>query len=250
MDGYEGETPESAGENYHMDEAAPAGLAFAVLTALWDRRRTGRGGLIEFAQAENVMQEIGEYFLDYQLNDRNPPIRGNSDPHLLQDVFRAVEDDRWVAISIRDDQDWQALAKEIGGEGLDLGASAAGRREHSRRLRDQIAAWAAPQSSERIVARLQSVGVPAGEVMTELRVLDDPHLRARGWFQERTHPAVGTHRYPGPHWRADGFDLAFGRPLPGFGEDNEYVYLDLLGYTAAEYAALVERRLVTDEQFA
>ncbi len=26
MDGYEGETPDTAGENYHMDEAAPAGL--------------------------------------------------------------------------------------------------------------------------------------------------------------------------------------------------------------------------------
>jgi crotonobetainyl-CoA:carnitine CoA-transferase CaiB-like acyl-CoA transferase len=86
--------------------------------------------------------------------------------------------------------------------------------------------------------------------MTELRVLDDPHLRARGWFQERTHPTVGTYRYPGSHWRADGFDLAFGRPFPGFGEDNEYVYLDLLGYTEAEYADLVARRLVTAEQFA
>ena len=59
MDGYEGDTPDSAGENYHMDEAGPAAMAFAVMAALWDRERTGRGGLVEFAQAENVMQDIG-----------------------------------------------------------------------------------------------------------------------------------------------------------------------------------------------
>jgi crotonobetainyl-CoA:carnitine CoA-transferase CaiB-like acyl-CoA transferase len=250
MDGYEGETPETAGENYHMDEAAPAGLAFAVLAALWDRQRTGRGGLIEFAQADNVMQEIGEFFLDYQFNHRNPPIRGNADPYVLQDVFPTAEEDRWVAIAIRDDRDWRALATQVPGDWVDAGGTAAGRTEHSARLRAGIARWTATQPSEEIVRRLQAIGVPAGEVMTELRVLDDPHLRARGWFQERTHPTVGTHRYPGHHWRAEGFALAFGRPLPGFGEDNEYVYRNLLGYSEAEYAALVERRLVTTEQFA
>jgi crotonobetainyl-CoA:carnitine CoA-transferase CaiB-like acyl-CoA transferase len=206
MDGYEGEPPDSAGENYHMDESAPAGLAFAVLAALWDRDVTGRGGLIEFAQAENVMQDIGEFFLDYQMNDRLPAVLGNTDPCLLQDAFRTIEDDRWVVISIRDDRDWQALAGVVGSaDWLGLG---------------------------------------------EQRLLADPHLAARDWFKERTHPAVGTYRYPGHPWRADGFDVAFGRPVPGFGEDNEYVYKQLLGYSDEAYQDLVDRRLVSDEQFA
>ena len=71
MDGYEGEEADSAGENYHMDEAAPAGLAFAM-AALLDREHTGVGGLVEFAQAENVMAEIGEFVLDAQVNGRVP----------------------------------------------------------------------------------------------------------------------------------------------------------------------------------
>jgi len=50
--------------------------------------------------------------------------------------------------------------------------------------------------------------------------------------------------------RAAGFDTAFGRPVPGFGEDNEYVYKKLLGYTDATYDDLVQRSLVTDEQLA
>ncbi|HEY0533493.1 MAG TPA: CoA transferase [Actinoplanes sp.] len=263
MDGYEGEPPDSAGENYHMDESAPAALAFAVLAALWDREATGRGGLVEVAQAENVMQDIGEFFLDFQMNHRLPQVLGNTDPGLLQDAFRAAEDDRWVVVSIRDDRDWAAFAGVVGGvvssvvgsvvgeaDWLDRGRTAADRRTNSRALRDGIAAWCAGLPSDEIVARLQEARVPAGEVMSELRLLADRHLAERGWFKERTHPAVGTYRYPGHPWRADGFDLAYGRPLPGFGQDNEYVYKQLLGYDDETYDDLVARRLITEEQFA
>ena len=76
------------GENYHMDEAAPAGLAFAVLVALWDRETTGRGAVIEFSQAENVMAEIGEYLVDLQRSGQTPAVLGNTDHQLFQDVCR------------------------------------------------------------------------------------------------------------------------------------------------------------------
>lgn len=251
MDGYEGEEPDSAGENYHMDEAAPAGVAFAVMAALWDRERTGLGGLIEFPQAEAVMAEIGEFVLDYQMNDRNPEVLGNTDLHMLQDVFLSADEDRWLAVSVRDDRDWAAMADLVDPEGLaGMGESAALRAENSAAIRAVLAGWCRTRPAEHAVQELQDVGVPAGEVMSEARLLADPHLAARSWFQERSHPSVGTHRYPGHPWRAEGFDLAFGRAVPGFGEDNEYVYRELLGYSAEQYADLVQRGLVTDYQIA
>ncbi|MGY1812078.1 CaiB/BaiF CoA transferase family protein [Blastococcus sp. SYSU D00820] len=251
MDGYEGEEPDSAGENYHMDEAAPAGLAFAVLAALWDREESGRGGLIEFAQAENVMAEIGEFFLDHQMNGRDPEVLGNTDPHVLQDVFAVAGEDRWVAVSVRDDRDWTALTGVLGVPGLaGQGRDAAARRAASRPIRDAIAAWCAPRGAEEVVTALQAAGVPAGEVMSEPRLLEDPHLAARGWFRERSHPAIGTHRYPGHPWRSEDFALRFDRPVPGFGEDNEYVYRTLLGYSPERYDDLVARGLVTGHQLA
>ena len=86
--------------------------------------------------------------------------------------------------------------------------------------------------------------------MSETRLLNDPQLRAREWLKLRTHPAVGTHLYPGHPWRATGFDTVFGRPVPGFGEDNEYVYKKLLGHPDEVYQDLVARKLVTGEQLA
>jgi crotonobetainyl-CoA:carnitine CoA-transferase CaiB-like acyl-CoA transferase len=235
MDGYEAETPDTAGENYHMDEATPAGLAFAVLSALRMRERTGRGGLIEFPQSENVLHDIGEYFLSWQLTGVAPAILGNADPHMVQGVFRANGEDRWVALSLRSDAERAALEELVAGDGLG---------------KDQLAVWTRGQDATELVARLQAAGIPAGEVLSEKRELGDPHLTARGWFQTRTHPAVGTHRYPGHPWRANGVELRYGRPLAGFGADNDYVYRTLLGYDEETYADLVRRGLVTEEQFA
>ncbi len=216
-----------------------------------DRENTGRGGLIEFSQAENVMAEIGEFFLDYQFNDRDPGRLGNTDPHLLQNVFRTADDDRWVAISVRDDRDWAALTGVLQRPGLaELGPDASSRRAQSSRIRAEIAAWCRGLRVEEIVDSLQGAGVPAGEVMSEDRLLADPHLAARAWFLERSHPAVGTHRYPGHPWRSDDFELCHGRPLPGFGEDNEYVYLELLKWPRERYDDLVARGLITDRQLA
>jgi crotonobetainyl-CoA:carnitine CoA-transferase CaiB-like acyl-CoA transferase len=233
MDGYEGGAPDTAGENYHMDEATPAGLAFAVLAALRMRDRTGRGGLIEFPQSENVLHDIGEYFLSWQLTGVEPAILGNSDQHMVQGVFPAAGEDRWVALSLRSDAERAVLDQLVAGDGLQTG---------------QIAEWTRGQDATELVARLQAVGIPAGEVLSENRVLADPHLAARGWFRTRSHPAVGTHRYPGHPWRADGVELRYGRPLPGFGADNDYVYRTLLGYDEETYADLVRRGLVTEEQ--
>jgi crotonobetainyl-CoA:carnitine CoA-transferase CaiB-like acyl-CoA transferase len=239
MDGYEGESPESAGDNYHMDEATPGGVAFAVLSALWNRERTGAGGLVEFPQSENVMQEIGEFFLAYQQTGRQP------------EISPCAEDDRWVAISIRDDRDWRGLSQAVGAaKWLADGATGELRAANSRALRASISQWTCEQPSDDVLAALRALGVPSGEVMSETRLLEDPHLSARDWLKLRSHPAVGTHRYPGHPWRADGFDTLYGRPVPGFGEDNEYVYKKLLGYPDEVYQELVARKLVTSEQFA
>ncbi|NLT29115.1 MAG: CoA transferase, partial [Propionibacterium sp.] len=251
MDGYAGDDAGSAGENYHMDEAAPAGVAFAVLAALRHRARTGQGQVIEFAQAENVMAELGEFFLDSQLNHRDPPILGNRDPHSFQDVLPTAEDDVWLALTITDDERFERLAELVGDEELrELGSTAGLRRRNHDRLVERLTGWSRSRPVTDLVDDLQRIGVAAGEVMSETRLLADEHLAERGFFVQKHHRHVGTHRYPGHQWRVDGFDLASGRVTCGFGEDNDYVYRTLLGYSPEELADLAERGLVTDRQLA
>jgi crotonobetainyl-CoA:carnitine CoA-transferase CaiB-like acyl-CoA transferase len=249
MDGYEGESPLTAGENYHMDETSPPSVAFAVLAALWEREQAGEGQMLEFPQAENLMIEIGEFFLDHQFNNRSPSIRGNSHPHVFQGVFETAESDRWIAITVRDDDEWSRLCGLVGSTVLSqVGDTVPSRLEHRNELSKVIADWVKQLQASDVVRWLQDLRIPAGEVMSELRVLADSHLASRNWFQTRTHQAVGTFRYPGHAWSGDSFELAWGRPLPGFGEDNEYVYKEVLGYSNEEFDSLQVAGLVGDTQ--
>ncbi len=73
-----------------------------------------------------------------------------------------------------------------------------------------------------------------------------PMSRNGGFFKELTHQDTGTHRYPGHMWKWSDLELRWDSPAPRLGEDNEYVYKDLLGYTDDEYNELVEEGLIND----
>jgi len=64
----------------HMDAVSGAGAGFAIMAALLYRRRTGKGQFIDFAQAENLMQSIGETLMDYTMNGRVQTSLGNRHP--------------------------------------------------------------------------------------------------------------------------------------------------------------------------
>lgn len=240
MDGYDGEDPITAGENYHMDESSPAGAAFATMAALWERETSGEGQAVEFPQAEHLMHEIGEFIIDAQVNDRSPKALGNSHATMLQNVFPVAEtasDDRWIAVSIRTSAEWDALQALVGGEftprSFDDVCGAMG----GDPVIKELDAWFASQPIDQLVETLQGLRIPAAETLSELQVLADPHLQARGWFRRKYHPETGEHLYLGHPWTADSFDLAHSRPLPAMGEDNEYVYKELLGFSDDEYQA-------------
>ncbi|HLM17722.1 MAG TPA: CoA transferase, partial [Acidimicrobiia bacterium] len=63
----------------YMDAATGPAGAFAVLAALHYRAATGRGQLIELAQMENAMSQLGDAFVDVQLG-KDTPREGNRDP--------------------------------------------------------------------------------------------------------------------------------------------------------------------------
>src|SRR5207244_3112715 len=84
--------------------------AVAVLAALEYRRRTGQGQHIDVSQAEAALHFLGPTLLDYTVNGRVQGCVGNRDlnaaPH---GVYPAAGTDRWVAITVETDDQWQAL---------------------------------------------------------------------------------------------------------------------------------------------
>jgi crotonobetainyl-CoA:carnitine CoA-transferase CaiB-like acyl-CoA transferase len=232
----------------YMDAASGPGAAFATLAALRYRNRTGRGQSVEFDQSENILNHLGDVFVDCELGVA-PRRWGNRDPwRAPQGLYRCRGEQQWLAISVGDDGAWRALAAAMGrGE---LGEDrrfidAAARQEHHDELDAIIGAWTATQPLLHAFHSLQAVGVPAGPLLDDVMLAADPHFRARQWQRPLHSLDVGTHLHPGPPFR--GVPQAWRRGSPVLGEDNEYVYKDVLGVSDEEFARYREERILADD---
>ena len=167
-------------------------LALTLLAAIDHHRLTGEGQHIDLAQAEAAITYLAPAVLDYTVNGRIMARAGNRDPDMVpHGVFPASGEDRWVAIACQNDDQWQALAREMARDDLatDLGlASLQGRIERIDELERAVGDWTAGLSEDEIERRLQAKGVAAHVVVNSTEALADPQLAHRGHFLELEHP--------------------------------------------------------------
>lgn len=239
--GLPGTTPESAPSSLHMDVASGATGAFAVMAALRRARRTGEGSLIELSQIENLAQQIGEIVTAAARGVPFGP-SGNRDPlHAPQGVYPCKGDDRWVAISVASDDQWAALRRVMGEPDWARAArfdTVAGRLEGHDELDARISQWTGNVDRYEVFHRCQAEGVAAAPVTDEADLYNDPQLRHREFFRPLRSPHTGEHEYPAHAVRWTGPPLRWDQPSPGLGDDNEYVYKQILGVTDEEYEEL------------
>jgi len=226
------------------DAASGMMAAFAFLCGLRYRDRTGEGVFIEQATAENFVPLIGDFVMDYTMNQRLWPQMGNDHMWLApHNVYRCRGDDQWVTVAVRDEGDWDALCGVLYRDDLRTDprfATMKDRHAHRRELDAIIGEWARQRDARWVMQRLQAEGIPAGFVMTEADVFEDRHLLARDFFRPITHPETGTQLHVAPAWRSDRTTPPVPRHAPRLGEDNEYVYRKLLGFADEEYRRFEE----------
>ena len=217
--------------------------ASAVMTALAERNRTGRGQYVEVAQVEAAMHWIGEYIL--QTGRTGEVFRADGNrltdvaPH---DAFPCAGDDQWMVISCPDDDTWRRLVAATGVSDLaDAKYEAlAGRLEYAESLKAALSDWSRARNKHEASDLLQAASVPAAPVNSGADVWRDPFLRSRGFIQELTHPAAGTAEYPGLAYRLSRTPGAIRSPAPCFAEHTHEVLAGLLGLSRAEIDTLVE----------
>ncbi len=223
---------------YHMDAASGSAGAFAALAALHRRRSTGVGELVELSQSENMLNHIGDFLIDAErTGTEHGPLGNRHHYNAPQGCYRCQGDDRWIALSVTDDDAWAGLGRAAGSPAWSTDPrfeTMAGRRQHHDELDAAITSWTEQHSDHEIFLACQEHGVAAAPVLTESDALADPHLEARGMFRRNGNDEIGHHRYATHLWRWDGPDLAWG-PLPVMGGDNEMVFKDWLGLSDDEY---------------
>jgi len=98
--------------------------------------------------------------------------------------------------------------------------------------------WIIEQTKKEATEKAQKVGVPGAAVQTSKDVVNDNHLRERGFFVEVDHPGVGRIEYPGAPFKMEKTPWRIRIPAPLLGQHNEDVYCGLLGYSKEDLVIL------------
>ncbi|MGH3449466.1 MAG: CaiB/BaiF CoA transferase family protein, partial [Haloechinothrix sp.] len=146
------------------DPAAGLFAAAAAVSALVKHRRTGNGGHVILPQSESMMPLLGEYYLAESAGE--PIVEGlNADRRCVPHGIYRTGDDRWIAIAVQDDAQWQTFAQRLHDTDPGIGSrfpTVTDRRAHADAIEKTISAWAASISDPTTTARsLQADGVPS-----------------------------------------------------------------------------------------
>jgi len=232
------------------DATGSLSIVLGALMGLHAREATGRGQYVDVSMIESFLSLLGPIVLDHTVNGNVQGSLGNRDYQAVQGCYQCAGDDRWVVVTVHDDESWAGLRRALGepawSDDPQL-ATSAGRRRHQDVIDAGIAAWTSSRSPEDVVAALRSNGVVCGPVLDDADAFADAHLRERGFFVTMDHADAGRHRYPGPPFRFRRADFAVRHPPVRLGEDNELVYRQILGVSDEEYARLVEDGHIGEE---
>ncbi len=242
--GEDPEPPIRIGSGVFSDQLGGRFSALALLAALEERQRTGRGRFIDFSMTEGVSMLLGHTVVGAALGEQ-PERRGNRDRDFApQGIYRCKGEDDWIAISVKDDRQWIALCILMGdaAPGGDAFETVEGRRAGQVEIDGVIEVWTVGFAKDELAERLQRYGVAAAGVAKSRDPLFDRHLQERGLFKTVTHkrPILGydAHPHPTTPWFAVGHERAELADIHFHGADNTPVLAEWLGISPAEVMAL------------
>jgi crotonobetainyl-CoA:carnitine CoA-transferase CaiB-like acyl-CoA transferase len=269
MTGWPDEPPIGTGVAY-TDFLVPHLAATALIAALDYRRRTGKGQYIDFGQMEAAIHGLGTAILDWTANGHEQIRLGNHDMEAAPHNAYKCRDGRWVVIACATEKHWEGLKAALGRpEWCDMDRM----RRRWQRINEQkeidrhLGFWfedftrrgdepalqteegvegppVRKFTTEEVVQLMQSFGVPCGIVQSPEAMHADPQMAHRGHYWKLQHPVMGLRTYDGPSFRLSKTPGELTKAAPCLGEDNEYVYKDIVGLSDEEFI-----ELLADEAF-
>jgi len=229
------------------DVVLPFFIAAAIVAALDYKRRTGKGQYIDASMLEVCGHQITPALLDWEANGHLQTRNGNriayAAPH---GVFPCIGEDRWCAIGVFTDEEWEAFSQAIGNPSWTREprfATLKSRKENEEALEELVAKWTKQHSTEEVMQILQAAGVAAGVVQTMQDIVEnDPQLKARNFLLPLKHPVIGVFGHPTPPYKLLKTEAQV-RTSPCLGEHTEYICTQLLGMSDAEFVEIFQQAI-------
>ncbi len=217
-------------------------LYAAVMTALFQRDRTGQGQLVEVAMQEAVYASLAASYDYHFRTGKVPPRVGNRQAGLASAPYNTFPTtDGHVAIHVVTEQHWLNLLEAMGRQDLKDDPrfrTHPDRAKHMEETEAVVTAWTSTLDKATIVSRLKGHRVPCAPVRNAIEVMNDAHMHERGMLQRINHPSLGEIVVPNSPLRLHGSDRVEPVPSPKLGQHNDEVYGDWLGLGAEGVAAL------------
>lgn len=217
--------------------------AASLIAALDNKRRTGKGMEIDVSQFEASLVFIAPLLLDYGINGHVFKRCDNKStfacPH---NVYPCKGDNRWCAIAVTTDEQWEAFCTVIGNPTWTKDKNFAtlfDRKKIEDRLDKHVAEWTINHTAEEVMRIMQAAGVSAGVVKNGRDLCDDPQLIYRHFRNELEHPEIGKYKCMGPGFRLSRTPARFKTPAHCLGEHNHFVYTEILGMSDEEFTKLL-----------
>jgi CoA:oxalate CoA-transferase len=238
--GFPGQPPVKAGVAF-VDFLGGTHLYAGIVTALYERERTGQGRIVDVAMIDTVYPTLSSNLAGWYRDGATPQTgNGHGGSGLVPyNVYPAA--DGHVAIIVLTADHWRRLCEAMGRPGMadDDRFRSNGRRYHNlAALEEAITAWTSSLSRDDLVDALADARVPAAAVREVSEVMEDPSLHERGALQRIDHPELGEMVVPNSPLRFRGTAPLPLRPSPAVGEHNVAVYGEWLGLTPEEVEGL------------
>jgi formyl-CoA transferase len=236
--GYPDQPPVKAGPAL-CDFSAGIHLYAAVITALYERERTGRGQVVEVAMQDAIYASLASNLGMLHARGGEVPARtGNRHGGLGISPYNVYPaSDGWVVINAPGDAHFRSILAVIGRTDLlndPRYATRAARVQHMFEVDEIIEAWTRTTPKQQIAARMLAVAVPCAPVRDLAEVAHDENMLARGSLQWVDHPTLGRVTLPHSPLRFESRDRVALEPSHGLGADNLAVYGDWLGRSSEE----------------
>lgn len=216
-----------------------------IMTALYERERTGEGRLVEVSMLESVYPALASNLGMLHARGGTVPERtGNRHGGLAESPYNVYPSrDGHIAIIGNHDRHFAALLQAMGREELAQDprfASLKARIANMDAVDELVGAWTAQFPKEQLAEQLRALRVPCAPVRNLAEVIDDPHLHARGSLERQKHPQFGDITVQRSPIRMQGTPPLPLRPSAQLGADNAAVYGEWIGLSAAELQALAD----------
>jgi crotonobetainyl-CoA:carnitine CoA-transferase CaiB-like acyl-CoA transferase len=166
-------------------------LAFGIMAALYHRKSTGEGQLVEGSLLATALMMMNSYLLEEAVLRLDRPPQGNRGAAAAPGDLYRCKGGKWVLVQVGGNPMFKRWCKMVGKEEWftdprftdDLA-----RGTNGALLNDFMQEWCSTRTKEEVLAAMEASKIPGSVVLSPLETLDDPHVKAMKYLEYISYP--------------------------------------------------------------